>query len=306
MLKVHLDTDFGGDIDDLAALALLLKWPDVEIIGITTVAEEDGRRAGYVRHVLQLAGRGDIPVAAGSDVSSGRYRWHPTYPAEDAFWPDAVAPVPGPLDAALTLLQQSIDDGALVIGIGPYTNLAMLDERNPGILRGASVTLVGGFVQPPRPTRSRWGNDVDYNVQMDVPAAQHVLTHCRPTLVPLHVTVETALRHADLPPLDAGDAVSQLIARQARAFEAAGEITEIDRAACTDLPTDFINHLYDPLGCAVALGWDGAVIEDLPLALTVEDGWLHERTAGGCVPTKVVTHVEGPAFDSLWFDVVTR
>ncbi|HYI13873.1 MAG TPA: nucleoside hydrolase, partial [Thermomicrobiales bacterium] len=260
MLKIHLDTDFGGDIDDLAALALLLKWPDVEITGITTVAEEGGRRAGYAHHVLQLAGRDDIPVAAGADVVEGTYRWHPTYPPEDAFWPNRVDPAPGPLDAALSLLKRSIEDGAIVIGIGPYTNLALLDARYPGVLRQAQLTLVGGYVRPPRPTRSRWGNDVDYNVQMDVVAARHVLAHCRPVLVPLHVTVETALRHADLPALDAGDAVSQLIAHQARAFESAGEITEIDRGACTDLPADFINHLYDPLGCAVALGWSGSVI----------------------------------------------
>ncbi len=305
-LKVHLDTDFGGDIDDLAALALLLKWPDVEITGITTVADEGGRRAGYVHHVLQLAGRHEIPVAAGADFASGRYRWRPTYPPEDAFWPDPVAPAPGPLDAALSLLQQSIEAGALVIGIGPCTNLALLDEREPGALCEASVTLVGGYVQPPRPTRSRWGNDTDYNVQMDVAAAQHVLTHCRPTLVPLHVTVETALRHADLPLLDDADAVSQLISHQALAFEAAGELEPIDRHASIDLPDDFINHLYDPLGCAVALVWDGVVIDELPLALTVEDGWLHERVTEGGVPTRVVTRVDGPAFDSLWLDVVTR
>jgi inosine-uridine nucleoside N-ribohydrolase len=305
VLKVHLDTDFGGDIDDLAALALLLKWPDVEITGITTVAEEGGRRAGYVHHVLQLAGHHEIPVAAGADVASGRYRWRPTYPPEDAFWPDPVAPAPGPLDAALTLLKQSIEDGALVIGIGPYTNLALLDERYPGILRRTSVTLVGGYLRPPRPTRSLWSNDVDYNVQMDVPAAHHVLTNGRPTIVPLHVTVETALRHTDLPQLDAGDVVSQLISGQARAFESAGKITEIDRDASTDLPPDFINHLYDPLGCAVALGWDGVVIEELPLALKVEDSWLHERVADGGVLIRVVTQVDGPAFDDLWRAIVT-
>ncbi len=137
--KVHLDTDFGGDIDDLAALAMLLKWPDVEITGITTVAEEDGRRAGYVRHVLQLAGRENIPLAAGADVASNRFRWLPTYPPEEAFWPDPVAPAPGPPDIALSLLKCSIEDGALVIGIGPYTNLALLDERYPGILRQTAV-----------------------------------------------------------------------------------------------------------------------------------------------------------------------
>ncbi|MCX6029078.1 MAG: hypothetical protein NT169_07215 [Chloroflexi bacterium] len=32
MLKLHLDTDLGGDIDDLCALALVLNWPDKEIL----------------------------------------------------------------------------------------------------------------------------------------------------------------------------------------------------------------------------------------------------------------------------------
>jgi inosine-uridine nucleoside N-ribohydrolase len=305
-MKVHLDTDFGGDIDDLGALALLLKWPDVEITGITTVADESGRRAGYVHHVLQLAGRDDIPVAAGADVASGRYRWHPTYPPEDAFWPEPVVPAPGPLDAALSLVKRSIDDGALVIGIGPYTNLALLDEQYPGILRQTHVTLVGGWTEPPRPTRSNWGNEMDYNVQMDIAAAERVLTCCQPTLVPLHVTVETTLRHADLPALEAGDAVSQLMARQARAFDAANELEAIDRDACTDLPPDFINHLYDPLGCAVALSWSGAVVEELPLSLSVEDGWLAERVVAGGIQMKVVTKVDGPAFDTLWRDLVSR
>ncbi len=43
MARIHLDTDLGGDTDDLCALALLLAWPGVEITGITTVAEAHGR-----------------------------------------------------------------------------------------------------------------------------------------------------------------------------------------------------------------------------------------------------------------------
>ena len=69
MQKIHLDTDLGGDTDDLCALAMLLKWPNIEITGITTVAEENGRRAGYVKYALSLAGREDLPVKAGADVS---------------------------------------------------------------------------------------------------------------------------------------------------------------------------------------------------------------------------------------------
>lgn len=68
MIKVHLDTDLGGDTDDLCALAMLLKWPSIEITGITTNTELDGKRAGYTKYALQLAGREDIPVKAGADV----------------------------------------------------------------------------------------------------------------------------------------------------------------------------------------------------------------------------------------------
>jgi purine nucleosidase len=39
-LKIHLDTDFGGNIDDICTLALLLRWPgDVHLTAITTVGE---------------------------------------------------------------------------------------------------------------------------------------------------------------------------------------------------------------------------------------------------------------------------
>ncbi len=55
MAKVHLDTDIGGDIDDMCALAMLLKWPDLEITGLTTVSDEQGRRAGYANYILSLA-----------------------------------------------------------------------------------------------------------------------------------------------------------------------------------------------------------------------------------------------------------
>jgi purine nucleosidase len=63
VLKLHLDTDLGGDIDDLCALTMVLNWPDVELLAVTTVADDQGRRAGYARYALGLADREDIAVA---------------------------------------------------------------------------------------------------------------------------------------------------------------------------------------------------------------------------------------------------
>jgi purine nucleosidase len=303
--RVHLDTDLGGDIDDLCALALLLRWPGVEITGLTTVTDEGGRRAGYTAAALRLAGRAAIPLAAGADVADGHYRAIPTYSPEAEFWPAPVAPRPGPLAAALDLLEASIEGGATVIAIGHCTNLALLDRRRPGILRRAPIVLMGGYIFPPDPTRSAWRNQDDYNFQLDVASAHHVLTHCEPTLVPLHATVATSLRRADLPALEAAGPLGALLARQARAFDRAGLDGAADRERYPGLAPDFINFLHDPLACAVALGWPGAVVETVPLRVTVEDGWLHERVAPGGRPTRVVTRVDGPAFDAHWLATVT-
>src|SRR5690349_6419112 len=87
--RVRLDTDIGGDIDDLCALAMLLGWTGVELVGATTVADEIGRRAGCAPHALSAGCRMDIPVAAGMDVSTGYFRLSPTYPSEEAYWGEA-------------------------------------------------------------------------------------------------------------------------------------------------------------------------------------------------------------------------
>ena len=84
MTKIHIDTDLGGDIDDLCALAMVLAWPDVELVGVTTVAEHGGKRAGYVRYVLDLAGRSDVPVATGAEATHPAYRIWQALPDEDA------------------------------------------------------------------------------------------------------------------------------------------------------------------------------------------------------------------------------
>jgi inosine-uridine nucleoside N-ribohydrolase len=60
VLRVHLDTDLGSDTDDLCALAMLLGWPDVDVVGVTTVSDPGGIRAGMTRYALGLAGRDDV------------------------------------------------------------------------------------------------------------------------------------------------------------------------------------------------------------------------------------------------------
>ena len=305
MLKLHLDTDIGGDIDDLCALAMVLNWPNVELLAVTTVAEHQGKRAGYARYALELAGREDIPVAAGADASSGRYRDWPGLPDEEVYWPEPVPSAPTSMDAALDSLECSIQQGAIIAAIGPYTNLALLEERSPGILHRANLYLMGGYVLSPRDGFPPWGSDMDYNVQTDVQSAQYVIQHSNPTLVPLSVTVETSLRRAYLETLRRSGPLVRLIARQAEAFAREENIEARYGRTCEGLPEDTINFLHDPLACAIALGWDeGVEISEIPLRSEVEDGWLYQRVDDSGKPTRVVTRVNGSRVNEVWFNTV--
>lgn len=307
--RIHLDTDFGGDIDDLCALALILANPGVLLTAVTTNTEDAGVRAGYVRYTLDVAGHTTVPVAAGADRRLGCYR----LPAEGAlvpdevrYWPESVAPLPGPLDAALDLLEASIRANATIVGIGACTNLALLEARSPGILRGAHVVLMGGFVTPPRPGFPIWDHTFDWNFQVDVVSAQRVLAAATPTLVPIAVTAETALRRSDLTQLRQGGQIAQILARQAEAFAQDEDLAGRYAPTCPTLSDDFINFLHDPLAAAIALGWDvGVTIANVRLRNTIHEGWLVQTPAPDGHTARVVTAIDGPAFGSYWRDAVT-
>jgi purine nucleosidase len=306
-MKIHLDTDIGGDMDDLCALAMLLKWPDLEITGVTTVSDERGRRAGYVHYVLDLVGRSDIPCAAGADVSEGYYRYELGYPPDEENWPEPIAHRPGSPDMAVSLLKHSIEQGAVIVGIGPYSNLMLLEKKYPGILKQADLFLMGGYVFDIPTGYPQWGNEMDYNIQVDMPSAHYVLEHASPTLVTLTVSCQTALRRAYLPGLSRAGRLGQLIVRQAELFAGSEQYEQIFGETCPGLPEDIINFQHDPLACAIALGWrEGVEIETVPLKLETRDSWLYEIPDSDGTPTRLVTKIDGDAFNECWRDILCR
>jgi purine nucleosidase len=301
-VRIHLDTDLGGDTDDACALAMLLGWPEVEITGITTVTDPGGRRAAYVAHLLRLAGRDDIPLAAGAEVSAttlGR-----TDPVDDErHWPASVTPRPSPPGAALDLLERSIDTGATLVAIGPYTNLALLEISRIGSLRRQPVVVMGGWVEPPAPGLPRWGPEMDFNVQWDTRAAEVVAATARLTMVTLPATLSAHLRRTDLPRLRAAGPLGQLLARQSEAHAETYQMEKLGREN-TGLPDDLLNFQYDPVACAVALGWSGATVEDIRVRpLRMDDVLSFQPHPDGRL-TRVVIDLDGAAFRETWLSAV--
>ncbi len=301
-MRVHLDTDLGGDPDDACALAMLLGWPGVELVGITTTIDPGGRRAGYVAHCLRLAGREGIPVAAGAAVSMTTLEL--AEPAGESHWPAIAVPRPSPPGAALDLLERSIASGATVVAIGPCTNLGLLEIARPGTLGQTPVTLMGGWVQPPAQGLPAWGPEMDWNVQWDTRAAEIVGGAAIDlTLATLPATLQGHLRAADLPRLRASGPLGELLARQSELHAVEAGMAELGPAHAA-LPDDLLNFHYDPIACAVALDWPGATIEEMRLRPVVRGGVLRFEPDPAGRPVRVLVGLDGPAFTEAWLTAV--
>jgi inosine-uridine nucleoside N-ribohydrolase len=253
-----------------------------------------------------MQGRQDIPVAAGTEADSGYFREAYGLPAHEAYWSEPVPARPGPVDVALELIKNSLDQGAIIVGIGPFTNLRLFGEAYPGRLEKAELFMMGGFLYPVRPGFPQWGNEMDFNVQADVPSAHYVIEHGgRVTFIPLTVTVETSLRRAYLPALRKGDKQASLIAAQAEAFAVEYKNETLIGETCPGLPRDIINFQHDPLACAIATGWDtGVEFEEGALVVEEKGGWLVERFAAWGKPARVVTKIDAEAFNRYWLEMM--
>ncbi|HEV7218423.1 MAG TPA: nucleoside hydrolase, partial [Terriglobales bacterium] len=67
--KIIIDTDIGDDVDDAFAVALALRSPELQVLGISTTFGDTETRAKLLDRLLGEAGRQDIPVAVGASSS---------------------------------------------------------------------------------------------------------------------------------------------------------------------------------------------------------------------------------------------
>jgi inosine-uridine nucleoside N-ribohydrolase len=285
---------------------MALNWPDAELLAITTVAEHQGKRAGYTRYALKLAGREYIPIAAGAEASLDCYRLWQGLPDENDYWPEPIPSLQPSLDEALDLLESSIEQNAIIVAIGAFTNLALLEKRSPGVLGRARLYLMGGYVFAPRAGFPQWSHEMDFNAQVDARSALFIIERSSPTFITLAVTAETSLRRSYLGRLRQAGPLAHLIARQAESFARdENYVTQYGRT-CEGLPSDIINFQHDSLACAIALGWDDEVKSaELPLKSEIRDGWLRHTIDERGKPTRVVTQVNGDKFSEFWLDIVT-
>ena len=171
---VLLDCDPGHD--DAIALLLALASPELELLGVTTVAGNqtlEKTTANAIR-VLDFVGREDVPVAAGAAaplVREPRVASHVHGETGlDGYELPPPAREPRPEHAVDFLAEQiRARDGAVtLVPTGPLTNVALLLTLHPDA-RPGRIVLMGGAIAEGNVTPA-----AEFNIWADPEAAARV------------------------------------------------------------------------------------------------------------------------------------
>ena len=261
-IDLILDTDIGDDVDDVFALLLAARHPDVRLRAVTPVFGQVEERARLARLVLALAGRSDVPVAIGAretldgrDPTGGGGATMASAPGlagapGDAEWDRLGADLE--TQPAADLLIEHIRGAAepvVLAAVGPLTNVATVFRRAPELARKLDrVVLMGGRL-------GEGAERGEHNFNCDPEATRIVLESGARLLVGTwEVTARAQLTRAHVVRLRSGDAASQ--------------------SAAVQLET-YLNHrqrdwtsMYDPL--SMTLAYTDAFVRTRPMTLCLE------------------------------------
>jgi inosine-uridine nucleoside N-ribohydrolase len=186
--KIIIDTDIGDDIDDAFAVALALRSPELQILGISTTFGDTETRGRLLDRLLGEVGRSDIPVAVGIPTTTNNFTQR-RYAETGRF-----ARKTHPLAVDFILDQVRRNPGEItLVAIGPLMNVGALIDKDPETFRKfRRVVLMGGsvergygdlgYIKP-------HGADPEWNIKNDIPSAQKLFASGVPIfMMPLDST----------------------------------------------------------------------------------------------------------------------
>jgi inosine-uridine nucleoside N-ribohydrolase len=298
-IPVLLDCDPGHD--DAIALLLTLASPELELVGVTTVAGNQtlAKTTANAIRVLEHVERTDVPVAAGADRPLVRDPFVAAHVHGDTGLdgPDLPPARGKPLDVhAVDFLAQHAR-GATLVAVGPLTNVALLLALRPDA-RPDRIVLMGGAIAEGNITPA-----AEFNVWADPEAARRVFeSGIDVTMVGLDVTHKALLTPER--------------AEELRSAGRAGKLV----AELFDFYHRFHRRTYDlpgsPVHDALALAhvFEGGLLEtverhvavdcasELCRGRTVVDLW---RRTGNEPNAHVAVDVDGERFVQLLVDRIT-
>jgi inosine-uridine nucleoside N-ribohydrolase len=264
---IIIDCDPGHD--DAIALLLAVASPEVELVGVTTVAGNQTleKTTTNALRVLELAGRGDVPVAAGAPEPLVRVRDVAAHVHGESGLdgPDLPVPTGSVVDEhAVAFLARKIrerEGRITLVPTGPLTNVALLLAIAPDA-RPDRIVLMGGSVGEGNRTPA-----AEFNIWADPEAARRVFSSgLDVTMIGLDVTHKALFTDGDADALRGVGRVGKFAA------ELLDFYGRFHKATYPDLGG---SPLHDPVAVAHVIA--PHLVETRPAYITVDCGWEQGR-----------------------------
>jgi purine nucleosidase len=277
--RIILDTDPG--VDDAIAIFLALRSPELHVEALTPVCGNVplSLTLPNALRLVEIAGRTDIPVAAGAATPLVRRLVTAKYAHGNNGLGGVDFPEPKlkPVSETATELIRRIvraNPGEIsIVAIGPLTNVATVLKSDPTIAPLIkSIIIMGGSFSGGNITPA-----AEFNFYVDPEAARIVFDSGVPlTMVGLDVTRKVIIRD---------EQVRALEAAQNPVSQAAGKIlrANLDRLTKTGNANGFAMH--DPLTVAQLID---------PSVVTLKDFFVEIETTGELTAGQSLGYAHGP------------
>ena len=254
MRPVIFDTDIGTDVDDILALVLLAKAPELQLIGVTTVYGDTVLRARIAQITCDLLQRKEIAVVPGE---------RRTLTGRQIFWAGQEGyGIPGldkvRISESISAVQYLIESSERygneleVLATGPLTNIAAAIAKGPKALsRIKHLYLMGGAF---------WMDRYEHNIRCDPEAARIVFASGIPiTAIGLDLTLRVRLDRKDVEKIaQIGGGLGPLLEDQILRWWELWQVTW--------------NHPHDPLAALAMVRPDLFIFETWDVEIAAEGG----------------------------------
>jgi len=278
--RVIIDTDPGTD--DALAIFLALKSPELKVEALTPVAGNVPLELTLPNalRLLEIAGRTEIPVAAGAAKPLVRRLVTASYAHGEnglggVVFPDPrIKPVSETAPELIRRIVRAAPSSINIVALGPLTNLALAfraDPQLPALI--PNLTLMGGSLS---------GGNVspaaEFNIYVDPEAAAIVFRSGVPiTMVGLDVTRKATVREEDIQALEKG---ANPVSR------AAGQIVRASMTRMRKANSPAIGPaMHDSLAVATFID---------PSLVTLQDYFVDVETAGEFTAGETVGYRRAP------------
>ena len=277
--RIILDTDPG--VDDAMAIFLALRSPELQVEAVTPVSGNVplAFTLPNALRLIEIAGRPEIPVAAGAAVPLVRRLVTAAYVHGNnglggvEFPEPKIKPVTENATDLIRRIVRANPGEIAIVAVGPLTNIATALKGDPAIAPMIqSFVLMGGSLSGGNITPA-----AEFNFYVDPEAARIVFDSGVPiTMVGLDVTNKVLLHESQVRILEAA---------QNPISQAAGKIMRATMSRIKPTNDETVVAMHDPLTVASLID---------PSVVTLKDYYVQIETTGEMTAGMSVGYYRGP------------